>query len=186
MDEGQPQARAAVLVARSIVYLVELAPDIGLIVGANADPRVIDPAGQGFGVVASADLDLALLRELGRVVEQKKEDLIDLGEIPAKLGQRARDVLVDQYRLPVQRFVHAEDRLVDQIRDGELVDLEGEFVLLDAPQVEDVLKRPLESGSFIERSTQALLRALGHRPRFAGEDGDGCLDNAVQRSSKLP
>ena len=72
MDESEAEASAAVLSTRSIIYLIELIPDVFLIVWTDPDSSVVNPTVQPISVVSGANLDRALLGELCCVVEEQE------------------------------------------------------------------------------------------------------------------
>ena len=72
MDESEAEASAAVLSTRSIIYLIELIPDVFLIVWADSDSSVVNPTLQPISVVSGANLDRAVFCELCCVVEEQE------------------------------------------------------------------------------------------------------------------
>jgi len=70
VDQGQPEAGTSVAGAGSIIDLIELIPDIFLVIRADADAGVFDPAVEAVILVSGADGDLALLDEFRGIVEE--------------------------------------------------------------------------------------------------------------------
>ena len=81
MNQGEAEARPSISNARAIIDLIELIPDVFLIVRTDSDAGVDDPAMQSVGGVAGPNRDGALLYEFGGIVEEQEEDLIDLCEV---------------------------------------------------------------------------------------------------------
>jgi hypothetical protein len=120
-----------------------------------------------------------------RVVEQQEEDLVDLGEVGPDLRQRLFEALFDRDRVVPDRVLHAEDRLLDDFAEVHVLDLDGHFTLLDAPEVENVLERAKKRGAVVERAPQALLCGLGKYVVLTRQNGDDRLDDAVERRAQL-
>ena len=111
-----------------------------LIVRADAHTGVAHLADEPVGLDGGSDLDLAGGCELRSVVEQQEEDLADLREIGADAREGLRDLRRDAQRLLAEPILDAEDCLVDELAEVDVLDLDGQLALLDAPEVEDALK----------------------------------------------
>ena len=129
--------------------------------------------------------DPPLLRELGGVVEQQEQDLVDLGEVGPDLRQRLLELFLDRDRVAPDRVLHAEDRLLHHFAKVHVGEFHSHLALLDPPQIEDVLERAQERRSVVQCVAKRLLGALGQHVVLAGQHGDDRLDDAIERCAQL-
>ena len=85
----------------------------------------------------------------------------------------------------MQRVPNVEDGLLDDLRQVYLLELHAELVLLDAPQVQDVLQCTEECVSIVERAAQRFPSRRREVLVLVREHGDHALDDAVEGRAQL-
>ena len=140
--------------------------------GRSADARVFDPAIEAVRLVARTDRDLALLNELGGVVEQQEENLVDLCEVGAELGPEIDSGISFTISTGLSRSVSWTLKIVSSMTSAieNFLNLDRELVLLDPPEIEDVLQGSLKGCPLVERVAERLpgIRPRGSRSRSRG------------------
>ena len=184
LDDGEPQAQAAVPPRRAGVGLAEAVEDVREELGLDAHAGVDD-----------ADLDVrvdplqehlhlaALGRELHGVGEQVPDDLLEPGEVAGDGAGERIEHLVDADALGVGRRHDGGEGGLDDLGELQPLDVEAEVAGDDAGDVEQVLDElGLDLGVPLD-GREPFLQVLG--VDLAGAEDLGPAEDGVERRAQL-